>query len=378
MLAYFERLVDPYPDAPPAPPPRGFFAFLWACSQRPAQVPARHRRADRRPSARSRRCSSLPGQHRRLARQGAPGAAVDAGEGAPAAARRRARRRASLLVALQSTIKQQALFGNFPMLLRWNFHRLMLGQSMGFYQDEFAGRIATKVMQTALAVRDTWLIVCRAPGLRRDLLRHAAGGARRLRLAPAGAVPRLGRAVHRRRCATSCRAWAASRKSQADARSLMTGRITDAYTNIATVKLFSHARREAAYARARDAGIPGHRARADAAGHRLRDRQPHAVDGRSSPPRAGATLWLWTQGQVGVGAVAAATAMALRLNGISHWVMWEMATLFEHIGTVQDGINTLSRAAHGGRRARREAARRHARRDPLRARELRLRRQGAT
>ena len=58
---------------------------------------------------------------------------------------------------------------------------------------------------------------------------------------------------------------------------------------------------------------------------------------------AGLTLWLWAQGQVGVGAVAAATAMALRLNGISHWIMWEMATLFEHVGTVQDGITTLSR-----------------------------------
>jgi ATP-binding cassette, subfamily B, multidrug efflux pump len=57
----------------------------------------------------------------------------------------------------------------------------------------------------------------------------------------------------------------------------------------------------------------------------------------------GVALWLWTQGQVGVGAIAAATAMALRLNGISHWVMWEMASLFEHIGTVQDGIQTLSR-----------------------------------
>jgi ATP-binding cassette, subfamily B, multidrug efflux pump len=54
-------------------------------------------------------------------------------------------------------------------------------------------------------------------------------------------------------------------------------------------------------------------------------------------------LWLWTKGQVGVGAIAAAGAMALRLNGISHWIMWEMASLFEHIGTVQDGINTLAR-----------------------------------
>jgi ATP-binding cassette subfamily B multidrug efflux pump len=58
---------------------------------------------------------------------------------------------------------------------------------------------------------------------------------------------------------------------------------------------------------------------------------------------AGATLWLWTHAQVGVGAVAAATAMALRLNGISHWIMWEMASLFENIGTVQDGIGTLTR-----------------------------------
>ena len=90
---------------------------------------------------------------------------------------------------------------------------------------------------------------------------------------------------------------------------------------------------------------------------------------------AGATLWLWTQGEVGVGAVAAATAMALRLNGISHWVMWEMAALFEHIGTVQDGINTLARPHTVVDRAGREAARRQARRDPLRARDLRLRRQ---
>ena len=58
---------------------------------------------------------------------------------------------------------------------------------------------------------------------------------------------------------------------------------------------------------------------------------------------AGVSLWLWTQGSVGVGAVAAATAMALRLNGIAHWIMWEMSSLFENIGTVQDGMGTLSR-----------------------------------
>ena len=80
----------------------------------------------------------------------------------------------------------------------------------------------------------------------------------------------------------------------------------------------------------------------------------HALSMALIASSAGMTLWLWTQGEVGVGAVAAATAMALRLNGISHWVMWEMAALFEHIGTVQDGINTLAACAHGGRSPRRE------------------------
>lgn len=69
----------------------------------------------------------------------------------------------------------------------------------------------------------------------------------------------------------------------------------------------------------------------------------HALSMGLIAATAGMTLWLWTQGQVGVGAVAAATAMALRLNGISHWIMWEMASLFENIGTVQDGITTLAR-----------------------------------
>jgi ATP-binding cassette subfamily B multidrug efflux pump len=122
----------------------------------------------------------------------------------------------------------------------------------------------------------------------------------------------------------------------------MTGRITDAYTNIATVKLFSHARREAGFAR-------------DAMKDFLRTvyRQSrlvsrfqiviHTLSMMLVAGTAGAALWLWTEGRVGAGAVAAATAMALRLNGISHWVMWEMSGLFEHIGTVQDGMNTLAR-----------------------------------
>jgi ATP-binding cassette subfamily B multidrug efflux pump len=139
-------------------------------------------------------------------------------------------------------------------------------------------------------------------------------------------VPRLGRVA----------------QAQADARSLMTGRITDAYTNIATVKLFSHARREAAHARGAMQEFMG------TAYIQFRlvsgiEVINHALSIFLIIATTGLTLWLWTQGRVGVGAVAASTAMALRLNGISHWIMWEMAELFEHVGTVQDGINTLSR-----------------------------------
>jgi len=128
---------------------------------------------------------------------------------------------------------------------------------------------------------------------------------------------------------------------QADARSLMTGRITDAYTNIATVKLFSHAKRESAYARSamQDFMRSVHGQMRLISGVEFVN---HGLNMLLIVSTAGVTLWLWSRGEVGVGAVAAATAMALRLNGIAHWIMWEMASLFEHVGTVQDGMNILS------------------------------------
>jgi ATP-binding cassette subfamily B multidrug efflux pump len=247
----------------------------------------------------------------------------------------------TLLVGLQSLIKQQALAGNFAMRLRWDFHRNMLAQSLSFYQDEFAGRVAAKVMQTALAVRDTWMILA-------DIVvfvviyfvtaMFVAGSFDRWLLTPfllwLGSyavavwyfVPRLGGVA----------------KAQADARSLMTGRITDAYTNIATVKLFSHSQREARYVQGAMADFLAtvFRQMRMVTGFEVVN---HALSMGLLAGSAGVALWLWTRGQAGAGAVAAATAMALRLNGISHWVMWEMASLFEQIGTVEDGINTLAR-----------------------------------
>ena len=333
-------MVHPYPDALPPPPPPRFFAFLWECT-----------RGVRGLLLVLTLCTAAFGAFEALLFS-MMAHVVDLLGKTPSATFW-AEQRTSLLAlgvlllasvvvaALLALVKYQGVFGNFPMRLRWNFHRLMLEQSLAFYGDEFAGRIATKVMQTALAVRDTWLIVA-------DILVYVViyfvtmvaivgafdavlmlpflGWLAAYVLTLRYFVPRLGRVA----------------QTQADARSLMVGRVTDAYTNIATVKLFSHARREAHFARGamQEFMLTVH-------GQMRLVTAFEAVNQFLGVSLiAGTTLvalWSWSHGHIGVGAVAAATAMAFRLNGISHWVMWEMASLFEHIGTVQDGIKTLSR-----------------------------------
>jgi len=340
LLRWFEKRVTPYPESAPEAPPKNFFAFLWACSEglRPYILAMTL-------------CTAVIGAFEALL-FAMLGRVVD-WLAAVEPARLWTEQRGSLLllaailaasplvVALQTMLKHQTLAANFPMRLRWNFHRLLLRQSMGFYQDEFAGRIATKVMQTALAVRDTWLtvadilvfitiyfvtMVAVVGSFDAWLLLPFLGWLALYAAALVFFVPRLGKVA----------------AAQADARSLMTGRVTDAYTNIATVKLFSHANREAGYARSamQEFMQTAYAQMRLVSGFEITN---HLLSMALLASTAGAALWLWTQGQVSVGAVAAATAMALRLNGISHWIMWELASLFEHVGTVQDGINTLAR-----------------------------------
>jgi ATP-binding cassette subfamily B multidrug efflux pump len=342
LLRYFEGLVDPYPEGePPAPPPaRGVLAFIWSCS---AGV--------RRYVAGMTVLSAGIGAFEAIL-FAMLGRVVDwLGHVQPSQLWTEQRGPllllvgvlvlSPLMVAAQAALKYQTLFGNFPMRLRWNFHRLMLGQSMSFYQDEFAGRVAAKVMQTALAVRDVIITVT-------DILVFVViyfvtiiavvGGFDLWLLGPFVAWLVLYGAAMR---------WFVPRlgvvgAQQADARSLMTGRITDAYTNISTVKLFSHARREASYARQamREFLVTAYQQGRYISGIEIVN---HVLSVLLIIGTAGVALWLWTQGKVGVGAVAAATALALRLNGISHWMMWEMASLFENVGVVTDGMSTLSR-----------------------------------
>ncbi len=340
LVARFERLIDPYPEtAGPALPAR-FFPFLWQC----AAGVKRHLFAVTLFTAGIAAAEALLFS-----------LMADLVDGLahlqPAELWTRPQPIVRGLVltlaalvgfsAVQALTKYQGVFGNFPMRLRWVFHQRMLAQSLSFFGDEFAGRIATKVMQTALAVRDTWLIVVDilvyvavyfgtlvaiVASFDAWLMLPFAGWLALYIVALRYFVPRLGQVA----------------QAQADARSLMTGRITDAYTNIATVKLFAHGRREAAHAKAamQDFMLTAYGQMRLVTGFEI-------VNALLSGLLVGSTallgLWLWGVSAIGVGAVAAATAMAMRLNGISHWVMWEMASLFEHIGTVQDGLATLTK-----------------------------------
>jgi len=341
LFRFFESRLPPYPAAEPHLPPKAFLAFVWDGTRGLRGYVA-----------------AMAGLSAAIAIYEALlfavlGVVVDWISTSASPGTLWAERKAALigitalllvsvvLVALQTSIKHQVLAINFPLRLRWNFHRLMLGQSMAFYTDEFAGRITTKIMQTALAVRDmifTTTDVVIGMGIYLvTILVLLAGFDARL-LLPFAAwmvayglacwyfVPRLGQVG----------------KAQADARSVMTGRITDAYTNIATVKLFSHTRRESEFARAAmDAfKLTGY---AQMRLVSLFEIVNQLLVVAMILGACGTALWLWSDGEVGAGAVAAVTAMTLRVSGHAHWVMWEMTTLFESVGTIQDGINTLTR-----------------------------------
>ena len=341
MFRSFERLLHPYPEAEPVLPPKGFIAFVSACTDGLRGYIAGLALLSASISAYEAFLFLLLGRivdwlgtiapDRLWAQQGTVllvlGGVLIA---------------STLLVALQTILKHQTLAINFPLRMRWNFHRLMLGQSMSFYSDEFAGRITTKVMQTALAVRETIFtateVIIGVGVYFISFLALAGAFDVRLMLPFLGwfalylagifyFVPRLGRIG----------------KAQADARSMMIGRITDAYTNISTVKLFSHTQREASFVQdaMQEFKSTGYRQMRLVSSFEIVN---HAMVVALILASCGLSLYLWTLGEVGIGAVAAVTAMALRISGMSHWIMWEMTSLFENIGTIQDGISTLSKA----------------------------------
>jgi len=340
MFAFFERLIPAFPEQEPTQPPKGLLAFCWHYTRDVAPYLAM--------------MAILTGILAliEVALFGFLGSLVDwlatknpdtflAEEastlwwmsglvliGLP------------VTVLLHSLVIHQTLLGNYPMIIRWQAHRYLLSQSISFYQNEFAGRLATKVLQTSIAVRESVMKVL-------DVLLFVSvyfvgmlfliGDADILLILPllvwvmcyllvlAYFIPRL------KNVSTI----------QADARSTMTGRIVDSYTNISTVKLFSHDAKELAYAKESmkvflDSVHPQ---------MRLVTKLQFIVWSLNALlffSVSALAISLWIEGSASAGAITVAMSLILRLNGMSQWIMWEVSALFENIGTVQDGINTLS------------------------------------
>lgn len=245
-----------------------------------------------------------------------------------------------VLGLLHSLVSHQSLLGNYPMSIRWRAHRYLLRQSVDFYAKDFAGRIATKLMQTALAVREgvmKLLDVLVFIGVYFISALVMVASSHWLLMLPMLVwltvyvfiqiyfVPRLKHVA----------------VEQADARASMTGRIVDAYSNVQTVKLFSHTSRESDYARDSMDGF------IDTVYRQMRlatglNMSVQMINHLLAFSTGALSIYLWLHELVSVGEIAIAIAVALRLHGMAHWIMWEVSALFENIGTVIDGMSTLS------------------------------------
>nr|WP_325262239.1 ABC transporter ATP-binding protein [uncultured Rhizobium sp.] len=246
-----------------------------------------------------------------------------------------------LVAGLNSLIMHQILMGNFPMIARWQMHRFLLNHSMTVFANEFAGRVSTKVMQTSLAIREVVMKVL-------DVFVYVATYFISMVAVVAVADIRL---------AVPLVVWIAFysatvayyvpklRKisaAQADARSMMTGRVVDSYTNIATVKLFSHSGREEDYAKdAMDVFLKTVHGQM----RKVTAFQVLVYFYNCAALFAVATLsiWFWLDSAISIGAIAIAIGLAMRINGMSQWIMWEVSALFENIGTVYDGMSMMTK-----------------------------------
>ncbi len=238
-------------------------------------------------------------------------------------------------------VSHQGLLGNFAMRTRWQAHRYLLRQSMEFYQDDFAGRVAAKMMQTALAVRDivmklTEVLLYVVVYFTAAVVLFASSD---LRLTAPMLIWLMGYLVAMRYFVPRLRDWS---KAQAEARSVVTGRVVDSYTNIGTVKMFAHAAYEDGYAR------EGMQAFLDPVHAQMRlstllTVTLNLLNAMLIFSIAGMSIWLWHVDAVGAGAIALATGLVLRLQGMSQWIMWEVSNVFENVGVVMDGVETIAR-----------------------------------
>ncbi|AZC36021.1 ABC transporter ATP-binding protein [Pseudomonas chlororaphis] len=245
-----------------------------------------------------------------------------------------------LFVALHDLLVHQTISPGMTSLIRWQNHSYVLKQSLNFFQNDFAGRIAQRIMQTGNSLRDSsvqavdalWHVLIYAVSalvlfaeadwhLMIPLLIWIASYIGALRYF----VPRV-----KKRAVIS-----------SDANSKLVGRIVDGYTNITTLKLFAHTHFEQNYARE---AIGEQTEKSQLAGRVITsmDVVITAMNGLLIVSTTGLALWLWTQSLISVGAIALATGLVIRIVNMSGWIMWVVNGIFENIGMVQDGLQTIA------------------------------------
>ncbi len=245
-----------------------------------------------------------------------------------------------LLQALDVALLNNAILPNFGTLIRWRAHRQVLRQSVGWFENDFAGRIANRIMQTPPAAGEVIFQVFDAISFSLAYLIGAAilltSSDTRLLLPLLGWFVLYGFLIR-----WTVRRVGPASKDASDARSMVTGRVVDAYTNIHSVKMFAHHDRELEYAK-------------DAIEHARETFQTEmriftvmdttlvALNGLLIVGVVGWAIALWTQGQASVGVVAAATALTLRLNAMTGWIMWALTTFFRQLGVVAEGMETIA------------------------------------
>jgi len=245
-----------------------------------------------------------------------------------------------VLQAIDVALINNTILPNFGTLIRWRAHRQVLRQSVGWFENDFAGRIANRIMQTPPAAGE---VVFQAFDAISFSLAYLIGAA--LLLATSDPRLLLPLAIWFGLYMVLSR-WALSRigpasKAASDARSVVTGRVVDAYTNIHSVKMFAHHDREELYAKeaieeARKTFQVEQRI------FTTMDFALVALNGLLIVGVVGWALALWVQGQASVGAVAAAATLTLRLNAMTGWIMWALSSFFRQLGVVAEGMETIA------------------------------------
>ncbi|MBU9818886.1 ABC transporter ATP-binding protein [Rahnella sp. BCC 1045] len=241
---------------------------------------------------------------------------------------------------LNDLLVHQTLTPGMTSMIRWQNHKYVLRQSLNFFQSDFAGRIAQRIMQTGSSLRDSAVQMV-------DAIWHVV-------IYAASALFLFAQADWRLMipliiwifCYAICLWYFVPRVKQrsvesSEARSKLMGCIVDGYTNISTLKLFAHTDLEQQYARE---AITEQTIKTQLAG-RLLTGMAFAIttlNGLLIVSSTGLALWLWTQSLITVGAIALATGLVIRIVNMSGWIMWVVNGIFENIGTVQDGLHTIA------------------------------------